>query len=56
MKAIGVKPNMVIYNTLLDAMGRAKRPENLPRDDQQGVLCTDRPFDFDVAGIIIMLV
>ncbi|KAF6174863.1 hypothetical protein GIB67_026351 [Kingdonia uniflora] len=26
MKALGVKPNLVIYNTLLDAMGRAKRP------------------------------
>ncbi|KAL5556329.1 hypothetical protein UlMin_038565 [Ulmus minor] len=26
MKALGVKPNLVIYNILLDAMGRAKRP------------------------------
>lgn len=26
MKALGVKPNLVCYNTLLDAMGRAKRP------------------------------
>ncbi|KAK2978530.1 hypothetical protein RJ640_010176 [Escallonia rubra] len=25
-KALGVKPNLVLYNTLLDAMGRAKRP------------------------------
>ncbi|KAF6160933.1 hypothetical protein GIB67_007574 [Kingdonia uniflora] len=26
MKALGVKPNLVTYNTLLDVMGRAKRP------------------------------
>ncbi|KAH7525010.1 hypothetical protein FEM48_Zijuj06G0179800 [Ziziphus jujuba var. spinosa] len=26
MKAIGARTNLVIYNTLLDAMGRAKRP------------------------------
>jgi pentatricopeptide repeat protein len=26
MKALGVKPNLVIYNILLDDMGRAKRP------------------------------
>ncbi|MFS8010544.1 putative tetratricopeptide-like helical domain superfamily [Helianthus anomalus] len=26
MKALGVKPNLVCYNTLLDAMGRATRP------------------------------
>ncbi|KAF6148271.1 hypothetical protein GIB67_012046 [Kingdonia uniflora] len=26
MKALGVKPNLVTYNTLLDAMGRGKRP------------------------------
>ncbi|KAG5242410.1 hypothetical protein OIU78_003807 [Salix suchowensis] len=26
MKALGVKPNLVVYNILLDAMGRAKRP------------------------------
>ena len=26
MKALGVKPNLVTYNTLLDSMGRAKRP------------------------------
>ncbi|KAM1009033.1 hypothetical protein FF1_005358 [Malus domestica] len=26
LKAIGAKPNLVIYNTLLDAMGRARRP------------------------------
>ncbi|KAL5544387.1 hypothetical protein UlMin_008171 [Ulmus minor] len=28
MKALGAEPNLVIYNTLLDAMGRAKRPCN----------------------------
>ncbi|EEC74763.1 hypothetical protein OsI_10529 [Oryza sativa Indica Group] len=26
MKAAGVKPNLVVYNTVLDAMGRAMRP------------------------------
>jgi pentatricopeptide repeat protein len=26
MKAAGVKPNLVVYNTMLDAMGRAMRP------------------------------
>ena len=26
MKAIGVRPNLVVYNTMLDAMGRALRP------------------------------
>ncbi|KAF3613719.1 Pentatricopeptide repeat-containing protein, chloroplastic [Capsicum annuum] len=26
MKALGVKPNMTVYNRLLDAMGRARRP------------------------------
>ncbi|KAM1652867.1 hypothetical protein ACFX1X_005518 [Malus domestica] len=26
MKAIGAKPNLVIYNTLFDAIGRARRP------------------------------
>lgn len=26
MKALGVKPNMTVYNSLLDAMGRARRP------------------------------
>ncbi|CAA6657314.1 unnamed protein product [Spirodela intermedia] len=26
MKALGVKPNLITYNTLLDAMGRAGRP------------------------------
>ncbi|XVF28057.1 hypothetical protein REPUB_Repub14bG0162800 [Reevesia pubescens] len=26
MKTLGAKPNLVIYNTFLDAMGRAKRP------------------------------
>ncbi|GAB4826468.1 hypothetical protein Ancab_033363 [Ancistrocladus abbreviatus] len=26
MKALGIMPNLVIYNTLLDAIGQAKRP------------------------------
>ncbi|KAM1235983.1 hypothetical protein ACFX2J_005379 [Malus domestica] len=32
LKAIGTKPNLVIYNTLLDAMGRARRPWQAKKD------------------------